>query len=255
MARRIAPSRRCSEAKCLTMPAILVKSALPAEDFEKTRLLDTCTVSNAIERFQVRLRNEGFIHGVVRCRFPHFRPMLGYAATARARSSSAPMTGRCYYDRMDWWEYVMSIPPPRVIVLEDVDHEPGIGAFCGEIHAEIGAALECVGCITNGAVRDLPAVEKLGFQMFSGSLAVSHSYAHIVDFGDAVEIGGLKIHPGDLLHGDRHGVHSIPLEVASELPAVAAQLLAEERELIGLCRSSDFSVDKLAAQLKKTNQA
>jgi regulator of RNase E activity RraA len=237
------------------MPAILVKSTLLAEDFEKIRVLDTCTVSNAIERFQVRLRNEGFIHGAVRCRFPHFSPMLGYAVTARARSSNAPMAGRCYYDRMDWWEYVLSIPAPRVMVLQDVDHQPGIGAFCGEIHAEIGAALGCAGCITNGAVRDLPAVEKLGFQMFSGSVSVSHSYAHIVDFGDPIEIGGLKIRTGDLLHGDRHGVHSIPLEVASELPTMAAQLLAEERELIDICRAPDFSLDKLAAQLKKTNQA
>jgi len=229
------------------------RNVLSANDWQSIRQLDTCTVSNAIERFNVRLRNEGFVHGCIHCQFPHLPPMLGYAVTARARASSAPMTGRCYYDRMDWWEYVVTIPEPRVMVLQDVDHQPGIGAFVGEIHAEIGMALKCVGCVTNGAVRDLPAVEKSGFQMFAGSVAVSHSYAHIVDFGEPVEIGGLQIHPGDLIHGDRHGVHTIPLEIAPEIPKIAAGLVAEERALIELCRSPGFSLQELAARLK-TNQ-
>jgi regulator of RNase E activity RraA len=229
------------------------RSILSPEDFEKIRRLDTCTVSNAIERFNVRLRNEGFVHGSVHCQFRNFQPMLGYAVTARGRASSAPMAGRCYYDRMDWWEYVLTIPEPRVMVLQDVDHQPGIGAFVGEIHAQICLALHCVGCVTNGAVRDLPAVERTGFHLFAGSVAVSHSYAHIVDFGEPVEIGGLKIHPGDLVHGDRHGVHTIPQGIASEIPKAAADLVAEEHALIELCRSPAFSLKELAARLGKAN--
>lgn len=108
--------------------------------------------------------------------------------------------------------------------------------------------------MTNGAVRDLPAVEKAGFQLFAGNVAVSHSYAHIVDFGEPVEIGGPKIHPGDLIHGDRHGVHTIPLEIAREIPKVAASLLAEERALIELCRSPGFSLPELDSRLRKANQ-
>ncbi len=233
---------------------MIPKSILSEDDFEKIRGLDTCTVSNAIERLKVRLRNEGFVYGAAHCQFPGFQPMLGYAATARIRGSSAPMTGRCYYDRMDWWKYVVTIPEPRVMVLQDIDHQTGIGAFVGEIHAQIGLALHCVGCVTNGAVRDLTAVEKAGFQLFAGSVAVSHSYAHMVDFGEPVEIGGLKISPGDLVHGDRHGVHTIPLEIAHEVPKVAAHLLAEERALIELCRSPGFSLEKLSAKLRQTNQ-
>jgi 4-hydroxy-4-methyl-2-oxoglutarate aldolase len=232
---------------------MIQKSILSEDDFEKISHLDTCTVSNAIERLKVRLRNEGFVYGAVHCQFPSFQPMLGYAATARIRGSSAPMTGRCYYDRMDWWDYVLTMPEPRVIVLQDIDHQPGIGAFVGEIHAQIGLALHCVGCVTNGAVRDLPAVEKAGFHLFAGSVAVSHSYAHIVDFGEPVEIGRLKIHPGNLIHGDRHGVQTIPHEIASEIPKVAASLVAEERALIELCRSAGFSLQELAARLRKTN--
>lgn len=231
------------------------KGFLSPDDFEKIRTLDTCTVSNAIERLRVRLRNEGFVYRAVQCLFPNLQPMLGYAVPARARASSAPMTGHCYYDRMDWWEYLVTIPEPRVMVLQDVDHEPGIGAFVGEIHAEIGLALHCVGCVTNGAARDLLAVEKTGFHIFAGSVAVSHSYAHIVDFGEPVTIGGLKIRPGDLVHGDRHGVHTIPMEIADQIPEVARDLLAEESDLIKVCRDPGFTLEKLAARLRQTNQA
>ena len=122
----------------------------------------------------------------------------------------------------------------------------------GEIHAAIGVALDCVGCVTNGAVRDLPALKELKFQIFAGKLSVSHSYAHIIDFGEPIEIGGLKIRSGDLLHGDLHGVLNIPLEVAAQVPAEASKILAEERELTQFCRSREFSLEELARRLKQS---
>jgi regulator of RNase E activity RraA len=224
---------------------------LTVKEFESLRRFDTCTVSNAIERFDVRLRNEGFVRGTARCQFPQLGPMLGYAAPAVIRASNEPIRGRCYYDRMKWWQYLTTIPTPRVVVLQDADPIPGIGAFVGEIHANIARALECTGCVTNGAVRDLAAVEKLGFHLFAGSISVSHSYAHIVEFGEPVEIGGLKIRPGDLVHGDRQGVLTIPLSIAAKVPAMAEQILEVERGLIEFCGSAHFSMNGLAEEIAK----
>ncbi len=167
---------------------------------------DTCTVSNAIEQFHVRTRNEGFVNGSVHCMSPELPSRAGYAVTARIRTSSTPIAGRCYYDRLDWWSYVQTIPAPRFIVAEDVDHIPGLGALFGEIHAYISRALGCVAYLTNGAVRDVPGIRKAGIQAFAGRIAVSHAYAHVIEFGEPVEIGGLQIRPGDLLQGDQNGV-------------------------------------------------
>lgn len=226
------------------------KKTLSAMDLEKLSKLDTCTASNAIERFNVRLRSEGFVSGSMKCQFPDLPPMIGYAATARIRTDAPPMSHRCYFDRMDWWTYVASVPAPRVMVLEDMDRQPGIGAFVGEIHAAIGRALDCVGCVTNGAVRDLPALRTLGFHLFAGNVAVSHSYAHIIEFGEPVEIGGLKIRSGDLIHGDRHGVQAIPLEIAADVPAEASRIVVQERELIDFCSSPQFSLEALSKRLQ-----
>lgn len=222
--------------------------------FERLRQLDTGTALNAVEKFEIRLRNEGFVSKAAQCRFPHLPPMLGYAATARVRTSMAPMRGCCYYDRMDWWTYVTSIPEPRVMVLQDCDHSEGFAALVGEIHATIAQALRCAGCVTNGAVRDLNAVEAMNFPLFASHIAVSHAYAHIADFGNPVEIGGLTFESGDLVHGDRNGIHIIPLEIAAEVPDVAHRIQEREAELIRFCRSDNFSLDGLSEFLQKASQ-
>ena len=222
--------------------------------FDKLKTLDTCTASNAIERLNLRLRNEGFISGALRCWFQDFAPMLGYAVTGRIRSDSAPMSGRRYYHRTDFWQYLTTLPAPRVMVFEDVDPRPGLGALVGEMHAVIGLALKCVGYVTNGAVRDLAAVQALGFHLFSGSVSTSHAYAHLIEFGDPVTIGGLKISPGDLIHGDRNGVQKIPFEKADQIPEEADKIIRFESELKEFCQSPQFSLDGLARILKRAAQ-
>jgi len=219
---------------------------------EQLRALDSCTVSNAIERLDVRLRNEGFTDISVRCLSPSLPPMVGYAATGRIRTTSAPTARHWYYERMDWWEYLATIPAPRVIVFEDVDPQPGFGALFGEIHAQIGRALGAIGYVTNGAVRDLPGIQRTGFHLFARGVSVSHAYAHVVDFGGPVELGRLRVNPGDLLHGDLHGVVSVPAAMAAQILKVAAELQAQESELIQLCQSAQFTIGKLRNQIERT---
>jgi 4-hydroxy-4-methyl-2-oxoglutarate aldolase len=224
---------------------------LTPNQLEELGRFSTCVISNAIEKFHVRLRNAGFADSSVRCIFEDFPPMVGYAATARVRTSDPPMEGGAYFDRTDWWNDLLSIPAPRVVVVEDMSRPPGMGSLVGEVHANILLSLGCVGLVTNGAVRGLDGVESTGFQMFAGNVTPSHAYAHIFEFGRPVEIGGLKIQPGDLIHGDRHGVLTIPVDIASEIPGAAAQLLEKERRIIGLCRSPDFSLEKLRELIRE----
>jgi regulator of RNase E activity RraA len=221
----------------------------PAE-LERLSRLDSCTVANAVESFGVRLRNTGFTNSSVHSIFPDFPPTIGYAATARIRTSAPPMEGHNYYDRTDWWNHILSIPSPRVVALEDVDATPGSGSLVGEIHANILHALGCVAVVTNGAVRDLQAARALRFQMFAGNISVSHAYAHVFEFGGAVTVGGMKVLPGDLLHGDVHGVLKVPLEIADKVADVSAEIIRKEKQIIALCQSSDFTLDKLREAVK-----
>ena len=228
-----------------------MKTVLTPGQLESLRRLDACTLANAIETFHERLRNESFADNSVHCLFPHLKPMLGYAATIKVRGSAPPTADSRYPDRTDWWDYILSSPAPRVLVMQDVATKVGLGSLLGAVHINILRALGCVGAVTNGSVRDIPAAESLGFHLFAGSASVSHAYVHIVEVGGAVEIGGLKIQSGDLLHGDLHGVQSIPLNIAGQISPVAERITAKEQELIALCQSKDFSIEKLRAAVTK----
>lgn len=224
---------------------------ISAEQLSALRQLDTCTVSNAIETFEVRLRNTGFASARVRCMFEDFPPMVGYAATARLSTVEPPITGRMYHDRGEWWNSIVQIPAPRIVVIEDVDEPPGVGALLGDVHAAVLLGLGCVGYVTNGAVRELPRVRNLGLQLFAGNVAVSHAYAHIFDFGSAVKVGGLDVRPGDLLHGDQHGLLTIPRNIAGKISDTAIRQLAIEQKIIRFCQSKEFSIEKLREVLKE----
>ena len=219
--------------------------SLTHDQFEALRRLDACTLANAIEWFHERLRNEGFVDNSVRCLFPRLHPMLGYAATIKIRGSAPPTTDGNYAERTDWWDYVLSLPSPRVVVIQDISTRPGLGSLVGAVHMTILQALKCVGVVTNGSVRDIPAAERAEFHLFAGSVTVSHAYIHIVEIGNPVQVGGLNIKSGDLLHGDLHGVQSVPLDIAARIPSMAQQITAREKVLIDLCRSPGFSIEKL----------
>lgn len=211
------------------------------------RRLDGSAVANAIETFEVRLRNEGFTDGRIRCLFDRQPPVVGHAVTARIRTSTPPPVGNGYVDRTDWWNYICSVPAPRIVVVQDVDPLVGRGAFVGEAHANIFRALGCDAYVTNGAVRDLGGVSRAGLQLFAASISASHAYTHIVDFGEPVEIAGLPVQSGDLLFGDAHGLQNVPTAVAADIPRVAAEMHARKQRVIDFCRSSTFSLEGLRA--------
>jgi 4-hydroxy-4-methyl-2-oxoglutarate aldolase len=225
---------------------------LTEEELDSLRQFDTCMVASAVETFNLRLRNTGFTNGSIHCMFRDAPPMVGYAVTARLRAGEPPIMGGTFHDRSDLWQRVLQIPAPRILVLEDVDAHPGLGAFVGNVHAAILKALGCIGHLTNGAVRELPSVRSMGLQLFAGSVAVSHAYAHIFDIGFKVKIGGMEIQPGDLLHGDRHGVLSVPLAIAAQIPAAAAAMEQQHQKIVEFCRSSSFSIEKLSEVLRKS---
>src|SRR5271157_13207 len=227
-------------------------SSLTPGELALLRHLNTCQVADAIETFDVRLRNEGFVGTSVRCMFPKLPSAVGYAVTARIRTSEPPMRGSSYPDRTDWWNYLLTIPAPRVVVLEDLDRRPGLGSCAGEVNAHIFKALGCVALVTNGAVRDLEEVEQLGFSFFAANVAVSRIYFHTIEFGIPVEIGNLKVRPGDLLHGDRHGVISIPASIAGQIPAAAARVAALERRVIDVADSAKPTLEELREAVRQS---
>ena len=205
-----------------------MKPSLSGNELEALRHMDACTLANAIETFRARLRNEGFTDGPVRCLFPRLPPMVGYRRDGQDSRFRPADGGGHYQDRTDWWDYILSVPRAAGGCGAGRGHHPGLGSLVGAVHMNILRALGCVGAVTNGAVRDLPEAEALGFQLYAGHVSVSHAYVHIVEFGLPVEIDGLKIQSGDLLHGDLHGAQLVPLDLVARIPEAAARIVEKE---------------------------
>jgi 4-hydroxy-4-methyl-2-oxoglutarate aldolase len=229
------------------------QQSIQSEVLAALRSFDSCTMSNAVETFGVRLRNTGFTDDTIRCMFADFMPVVGYAATARLRCGDPPMVGGIYHERKEWWTNILQVPPPRIVVLEDSDDPPADGGFLGSIHAAILKALGCVAYVTNGTVRDLPYVRGLGVQLFAGGVSVSHAYANMFDLGAVVKVGGLEVKQGDLLHGDRHGLLNVPKEVAAKIPSAATRLQKSTQKVLDFCQSDNFSLDQLCVMLRELN--
>ena len=225
-----------------------MKAPLTDDELEAIRRITTPTIANAIETFNVRLRNEGFMDSTIRCIFPELGAMAGYAATAkitaRERSEKAVPPS-------ELWEAIEKLPRPRVVVIEDLDYPRPVGSYWGEVNGSIYQGLGCAGAVTNGGVRDLDEVRATGFHFFASCVLVSHAYVHLVEVGSPVTVGGLTVRTGDLLHGDQHGVISIPPEIARELPKAAEEVERRERPIIEFARSPEFSAEGLRRMFER----
>ena len=130
------------------------------------------------------------------------------------------------------------------MVIQDLDPAPGFGAYWGEVQTNIHTALGCLGCVTNGSIRDLDATAK-GFQLLAGCVGPSHAWVHLVDFGQPVNVAGMTVRSGDLIHADRHGAVVIPHEVAPKVVEAAALIGRREHVVISACQRPGFTVDAL----------
>ena len=224
---------------------------LTPEQIDDLRKFSTPTISNAIECFNVHPHNEGFMTPDIKCMFPELGTMVGYAVTARMQANVAA-AGNMTVPVTKYWEYILTMPTPRVAVIQDIAPQP-VGSLWGDVNSSIHRALGVQGVVTSGGVRDLDGVQKTGFHFFARAILVSHAYNHLIDFGTNVEVGGLTVHPGDLLAADRHGVILIPADIAAEVAGVSRKIEELETEIITYCQSQNFTPQGLDKVRKDVN--
>jgi regulator of RNase E activity RraA len=216
---------------------------LPAADFERLRAIDTPTICNVIELFNVRPRDQGYMDGRIRACLPQIQPMVGYAVTATFRSSSPPPEGLSVYNGLlNQVEAFQRVASPPVIVFQDLD-DPPCGATFGEVMCTVYKAFGAAGLITSGEARDLDQIQAIDFPIFARGVNPSHAWCHIVEVNVPVEVGGLIVHPGDLLHGDRNGVTSIPHSIAGRVARAAEQFLQTEEVLFQYLRTPGATLE------------
>jgi regulator of RNase E activity RraA len=207
-----------------------------AADLELLRRYDTPTVCNVLELYDLRPRTAGYFDRRIQACYPRLPPMVGYAATATFSAASPPRAGGAYSGLVEQVAAFAQLPGPAVVVFQDLDDPPAAATF-GEVMCTTYKAFGAVGLITSGAGRDLEQVEALHFPCFTGGTMCAHGYCHFPSINTPVHVGGVTVHPGDLLHGDRNGVTTIPLDVASAVAHACADYVAAEAVVLDYLKS------------------
>ena len=227
-------------------------NVLTTRQFEFLHSIDTPTACNLIEIVTPNRRGFGYTVKHLHCPFPDLPPIVGYAKTVKIKSrDSFNATSSGYMTkRLDYLDYVAAEPRPSISVIEDTDGEhAGYGAFWGEVQTNVHKALGVLGVVTNGSVRDIPMVAK-GFQMLAGSIAPSHAFVHIEEYGTPVNVHGMAVESGDLIHADRHGAVVVPADKIDEMTEALEGLVEREARIIRAANDPGMTVERIKEAMR-----
>lgn len=212
---------------------------LSYEQLSALRRIDSPTISNAIETFQIRPRVSGYVGYDIRCTFPDLPPIVGYAVTCTVDSTTESRQG-IGFNKL--YELLVNAPKPAIVVMQDVGTDRLHSCHAGEVMSTTMKRLGAIGILTDGGLRDVKEVRALGnFQYFCAGLVVSHGNPICVSIGDEVTISGMRVRPGDLLHGDANGILHIPDECAEQVAEVAYSIWTREEETMRRVASPEFT--------------
>ncbi len=225
----------------MTSPTIA--NALTAAQLDELRAIDSPTVANAIEHFQVRPRVTGYCGSNVRALIPGLGTMLGYAVTCRGDSTTEDRDRREHADLYRAIHQVASQGLPAVVVIGD-DGDPNkihLSCHAGEMMGNTMKRVGAVGLITDGGLRDIHEIKAMGaFHYYGRGLVVAHGRPCIYDIGATVTIDGMTVRPGDLLHGDENGITVVPAEIAAQVAAQAMAVRDMEQSRLKEILGPDF---------------
>lgn len=224
-------------------------SILTPELVDKLLSVDSPTISNAVERFKIRPRREGYMGPQIQCRFPNLGRVVGYATTCTIveYDGNHPPDPR---ERYKWLKSIHDSPKPALCVVKDMCHRKGWYSHWGEI---VGTQVQVLGAsaiITDGAVRDLEALNAIGMKVWSEHVVVSHGYIDVGQANIPIEVGGLMVCPGDILHADCNGVVSIPADILSKLPGAIDDVLNDERQTLAHLREHGYDLEAHRRQIE-----
>lgn len=226
---------------------------IPHQDLLKLKRWNTPTIYNGWEQITRHERTGPFYNKEeTRDFMPQMGSMVGYAVTLVCQPSNREEAVTKAEDLAAYREYLASIPGPKIAVVQDLDKPHHIGSIWGEVNANIHKALGCVGTITDGCIRDLDEMTNAGFKALAARLCVGHAYSSLVRWNCEVEVFGVPVKPGALIHADKHGFMIIPEEDQAEILEAAAFMDANEcNTVIAAAReSTGKSTEEILAALK-----
>lgn len=210
--------------------------------FEILRKYDSATIANVVELLDIRPHTAGYMKGNVRAIYPELDPIVGYASTATFRSAYPTRATNVYQRLPEQLRLMQEMPGPKIAVIQDLDEPPAAATF-GEVMCTAYQRFGCAGIITSGGARDIAQVRKLRFPAFASSVIVSHGYSRLEDVHVPVQIDGLTVRPGDILHADANGIVMIPEDVVEEVAYLCKDFVGVEQTVLDYLQEKEATID------------
>lgn len=221
---------------------------MTAQDLLRLEEFDTPTICNALEMIEPERRGFGYTTRSVLATNAHVGPRVGLAFTATMRSLNAPPIAgeELKQQRLAYYRYMYEDTfHPKTCVMQDLDgDEAGRGPFWGEFNVRIHRSMGFRAIVTDGSIRDVAKLPD-DLLMLSRGLRPSHAYVHIASFNEQVNVFGMAVNPGDVVHADAHGAVAFPLSLATEVAHRADEFVEAERPVMEACKSGQLTLAKL----------
>jgi regulator of RNase E activity RraA len=229
-------------------------SLLTPEQLASLARVDSPTVANVIELFDVRSYLEGFTDHTVKAVYPELPPVVGYAVTATFRAGQQSEKEDAYGGMPRLIEESQATPAPRIAVIQDLDGIPKAATY-GEVMVSSFQTFGFIGLITSGAARDIEQVRRLRFPCWASSIIVSHGYCRFIQSQVPVQVAGLEVQPNDLIHADANGVLHIPHSIAPVVAELCEPFMQAEQIVLDYLRSSRTTPEGYKEAFQRTKAA
>ena len=223
---------------------------LTAELFDELREFDTPLLANTINFIDSTPSHEFYMSGEIQSVTSPLGPTVGVAFTAELDSSTPGGVA----DTDLYWQQLEAMAAsklPSVWVVKAVGSRPDHECMIGDGMAKLLFAVGCVGLVSDGRVRDIGGLISTPFAAYCRGRIAHHGPLRIRAVNRPVEIGGVTIHSGDIVHAGSEGVIKIPLSCVDELAAAAVRNRAFEHDAHRFLRRTDVSPSEKREHVKK----
>ncbi|MDA4135494.1 MAG: RraA family protein [Thaumarchaeota archaeon] len=216
------------------------------------RKFDTATICNVVATYPesdicLKLydawRGEYYTDTSIRCIYPEYPPVCGYAATAWYSDERAEHT------KLDPWalpDHLDKTPKPVVLVAKQTYSE-GLenlsGLFGGNMTTEF-KALGVDGVLTDGPIRDYVEIKEMNMQYLASGMTSGHGPTQLRGAGIPVKVAGMTVVPGDIIHMDQCGACKFPADKLPQVLSYATELISREKKFQATFHEPGFSLQK-----------
>ncbi|MGH9345271.1 MAG: RraA family protein [Terriglobia bacterium] len=210
---------------------------------QELRNFDTALLANTIDHIDPTPAHTFYLSRSIQSVTPSLGPTVGVAATCELDSSTpageAEVEG--YWSQL---EEISRMKEPAVWVVKTVGSRPDHECVLGDGMAKTLYAAGCVGVVTDGGVRDVNGLLTTSFAAYCNGTTIHHCALRFRNIGQPVELGGVTIRTGDILHANSEGVIRIPESCLEVLPVKAIQMLTFENEAHSFLRKTDVPISE-----------